>query len=205
MTRFPEDLRGDSQSGILRLLRRAPESNGSLAAKLGLSLNVVRLHLAALARDGLIRPAGMRTDTGGKPARLYSLTRDGEELFPKAYAAVLATLAEVITGQEGAARANELFRAAGERIAASLGATGDREFRVGAAADALRGLGGDVDVLKDGEGWVIKGYGCPLSRVTAHHPEVCELARSLVEEIVGSRVSECCDRKESPKCQFRVG
>ena len=44
----------------------------------------------------------------------------------------------------------------------------------------------------------LQGYGCPLSAVTATHPEVCALAQALVEQITGLPVTECCDRTAPP-------
>jgi predicted ArsR family transcriptional regulator len=196
-------LKGDSQAALLRLLRRTDQSIAALAGQLGLSDNAVRTHMAALERDGLVEPAGTQRDTGGKPARMYTLTRRGEELFPKAYAAVLGALAEEIARQEGSGRAIELLRAVGQRIGAGTPA-GDPESRVALAADSLKRLGGDVTVTRDAEGWRIQGFGCPLSQVTGSHPQVCELVRALVEEISGRPVVECCDRSGRPRCGFQV-
>src|SRR6266566_3178629 len=84
-------LTGEMQSKLLGLLRRARQTITGLAAALGLTDNAVRLHISALRRDGFVEDVGTMRDTGGKPARLYGLTREGEELFPKAYALVLHT------------------------------------------------------------------------------------------------------------------
>lgn len=204
MTNLLERLKGESQAALLSLLRRASQSIASLAQQLHLSDNAVRTHIAALERDGLIEPAGTLRDTGGKPARMYTLTRQGEELFPKAYALVLGELAEEIARQEGTGRQVELLRAVGQRIGAGVAPAGDPDSRVASAAAALKSLGGDVAVTKDSGGWHLRGFGCPLSEVTARHPEVCELARALVEEITGQPVVECCDRSARPRCGFRV-
>jgi predicted ArsR family transcriptional regulator len=75
---------------------------------------------------------------------------------------------------------------------------------VAVAAATLRSLGGDVEVQRGDQGFTLQGYGCPLSAVTAKHPEVCELARALVEEITGGPVAECCERNGRPRCRFRI-
>jgi predicted ArsR family transcriptional regulator len=199
----PDRIRGETQGTLLGLLRREDRSITDLAEALGLSDNAVRTHIAGLERDGLVKPVGSRRDTGGKPARVYALTRKGDELFPKAYAIVLGELAGEIARQEGTERVLELMRAVGRRIGAGAGAGGLAQ-RVALAADALRGLGGDLEVAPDGEHWFLQGFGCPLSQVTGPHPEVCELARALVEEITGRPVAECCDRSGRPRCGFRV-
>jgi predicted ArsR family transcriptional regulator len=151
-----------------------------------------------------VEHVGTQRDTGGKPARVYSLTAEGEELFPKAYAIVLGGLVDEIAREDGQDRAVELLRSVGRQVGAGVGATEEGEVRVAAAAAALRALGGDVEVQPNEGGWLLQGYACPLSAVAAKHPEVCQLARALVEEITGSPVAECCERSGRPRCRFQV-
>jgi len=195
---------GETRIEMLRLLRRSRQTITSLADALRLTDNAVRTHVAALERDGLVEPAGVQRDTGGKPARIYELTPEGEELFPKAYALVLTGLVEEIARTEGPERAIALLRSVGRQVAASVARPDDAAARVEAAAAALRGLGGDLELLQSADGWRLQGYGCPLSAVTAKRPEVCALAHALVEEITGRRVTECCDREGRPRCGFQV-
>ena len=109
---------------------------------------------------------GTQRDTGGKPARVYALTGEGEELFPKAYALVLGELVEEIARVDGWERATALLRAVGQRAASGAAAPADRDGRVAAAAAALRSLGGDVEVQRTEQGYTLQGYACPLSAVT---------------------------------------
>lgn len=197
-------LLGETQARVLGLLRRSRHSISSLAEALGLTDNAVRLHIAALHRDGIIEPVGTQRDTGGKPARLYGLTRDGEELFPKAYALVLGKLIDEIVRTDGRARAVKLLRAVGAQAAAGAPRGTSPKRRIEAAAQVFRSLGSDADVQKTGEGWRLQAYGCPLSTVTAGRPELCELGKALVEEIVGEPVTECCQRGEHPRCGFEI-
>jgi predicted ArsR family transcriptional regulator len=204
MANWLETLTGETRAELLRLLRRSRQTITSLADALHLTDNAVRGHVAALERDGIVQQVGSQRDTGGKPARVYALTNEGEELFPKAYALVLGGLVEEIARVEGRDRAMELLREVGRRVATAKPVAGDPELRVAAAAAVFRDLGGDVDVKPNGEGWRLQGYACPLSAVSAMHPEVCELARSLVAEITGRPVTECCDRSDRPRCAFQV-
>ncbi len=204
MTNWLERLTGETQAKLLALLRRSHQTITGLAKALRLTDNAVRTHVAALRRDGIIEDVGTQRDTGGKPARMYGLTREGEELFPKAYALVLGGLVEQITRQNGRDRAIELLRAVGQDVAAGVPRPPDAKGRVAAAAEVLRGLGADLDVERTEHGWRLQGYGCPLSAVTPTHPEVCELAEALIERITGRPVTECCERTGRPRCAFRV-
>jgi predicted ArsR family transcriptional regulator len=186
------------------LLRRSRQTISGLAEQLELTDNAVRTHVAALDRDGVIERVGTRREARGKPAGVYALTREGEELFPKAYALVLSGLVDEISRVEGRERAIELLRAVGERVAERTEPSRDPKARVKAAAAALRSLGGDIEVQRTDHGWRLQGHGCPLSAVTAKHPEVCAVAKALVEEITGQQVTECCDRSDRPSCAFQA-
>jgi predicted ArsR family transcriptional regulator len=204
MTNLVGRLLGETQAKILQLLRRSRRTINELSDSLGLTDNAVRTHVAALSRDGIIEPGGTQRDTGGKPARLYALTEAGEELFPKAYAMVLAGLVEEIARRDGKERADQLLRAVGARAGSRVAIPADLPGRVEAAAEALRSMGGDLEVQRTTTGWRLQGFGCPLSSVTAAEPQVCALAQSLVEEITGHPVTECCDRSGRPRCGFLV-
>jgi predicted ArsR family transcriptional regulator len=204
MINWVDRLTGETRAQLLSLLRRSRQTITALADALGLTDNAVRSHMAALERDGIVQQVSTRRDTGGKPARVYALTDQGEELYPKAYALVLSRLVEEIAQVDGWERATTLLRTVGRRLGSAVPTPPDRERRVAAAAEALRSLGGDVEVQRTEHGFVLQGCGCPLSAVTAEHPQICALARSVVEEITGQPVIECCDRSERPRCRFRI-
>src|SRR5438046_3395216 len=115
MTNWLERLIGETQVRLLGLLRRSRQTITSLAEALGLTDNAVRMHIAALHRDGIVEQLGTQRDTGGKPARLYGLTRAGEELFPKAYALVLSKLVAETVRTQARPRASQLLRAVGAK------------------------------------------------------------------------------------------
>ena len=204
MPNWIERLLGDTQAKLLQLLRRSHQTINSLADALGLTDNAVRAHVAALSRDGIVADVGTQRDTGGKPARVYALTTEGEELFPKAYALVLRELVAEIARKDGWPRALRLLRAVGRQVASDVPASAEPGARVAAAATALRGLGGDFTVHRGAEGWRLQGHGCPLAAVTAQQPQVCGLAKALIEDMTGLAVTECCEHGDRPQCGFRI-
>jgi len=205
MTRWLERLLGETQSQLLHLLRRSHRTMTGLADALGLTDTAVRTHIAALGRDGIVEQAGRQRDTGGKPARLYALTSDAEELFPKAYARVLGALVAEIDRRDGRSHVVDLLRTLGGQMAAAVQVPTDVEGRVAVAAAVLRSLGSDVEVTSTAQGWRLQAYGCPLSAVTATHPQVCALAKALVEGITEQPVTECCEHTARPQCGFLIG
>lgn len=199
-------LLGETRARLLELLRDGPRSIGDLAGALGISENAVRTHVAAAERDGLVEQAGRQRSTGGKPARLYGLTRAAEELYPKAYALVFTELVGTLRDEEGEEAAVALLRRVGRRLGAwSAGEAGDDlEARVAAAAALLESIGGSLEVLREPDGWLIRARGCPLSAIVAEDPDVCALAESLVAEATGRPAVESCDRSVRPRCAFRI-
>ncbi len=87
----------------MTLLRRSGNTVEDLAQAVGLTDNGVRAHLAALERDGIVRQRGSvpRGSGGRKPAYIYELTPEAEDLFPKAYEPVLRQRLDVLAGQLG--------------------------------------------------------------------------------------------------------
>ena len=190
---------------ILALLRRNGHTVNELATVLGISDNAVRTHLSGLERDGLVQPTDVMRSTGGKPAQVYELSDRGIELFPRAYSVFLAELVGVLADRQAAVQAKKLLREVGTRAAAKSAARGgDLRSRVGAAADALRALGGDVEVEEVAGGFRLKGHGCPLRAVVAEQPEACVMAEAFVAAMTGASVTERCEKGERPRCAFEV-
>ena len=107
--KFFESTRGQ----LVTLLRRGGRTVEELAQVLVLTDNGVRAHLATLERDGLVQQRGSvrRSSGGGKPAYVYELTSEAENLFPKAYEPVLHRLLDVLSERMGPEESEMLLRA----------------------------------------------------------------------------------------------
>jgi predicted ArsR family transcriptional regulator len=192
---------------MVGLLRTAPRTVDDLAAALGLTDNGVRQHLTVLERDGMVRQTGVRRGLGaGKPAAVYELHPEAEPLLSRAYAPVLATLLEVLADELPLAQTRRVLRETGRRIAGTVGgrASGDLQARARAGAEILTALGGSVDVEVRRGGARLRGTACPLATATSRSPHVCHAIESLIAEITGAKVRECCERSERPRCCFDV-
>lgn len=198
--------RRSTRGRVLELLRRGERTIEELAAALSLTDNAIRAQLSALERDGLVSQHGVRRGPGaGKPALVYTLSRDAEVKLSQAYAPVLGALLEELAGQMTEAQLEALLMAVGRRIAAgSARATGTREARVNSAVELLNALGGDARIEKSGENYLIRGCGCPLSSAVARRPETCSAIQSLLSEVIGTSVVESCERGTRPNCCFTV-
>lgn len=200
--RFLETTRGR----IVGLLRCGSMTVEDLAQAVGLTDNAVRAHLATLERDGMVRTAGVRRGAGaGKPAVLYELPPAADAAFSTAYLPVLnAVLAELVA-RFSREEADGFLAAVGRRLADPVRpAEGtSRRERMLAAVAVLNALGGAAE-LEEGDVPMIRGCGCPLGSAVAVRPETCHAVESLLTEIVGAPVRQCCRRGERPSCCFEV-
>lgn len=201
--RFFESTRGQ----IVTLLRRSGRTVEDLARALDLTDNGVRAHLAILERDGIVRQRGTvrRSSGGGKPAYIYELTEEAEDLFPKAYEPVLSRLLDVLSTRVGSEESEELLKSVGRRLAEEHSVRmNDAHARLESAVEIFNELGGLAELEERDGMLVIRGYSCPLAGVTPDHPEVCRMAETLITELAGVPVYEHCDRGERPRCCFEV-
>jgi predicted ArsR family transcriptional regulator len=192
---------------VVTLLRRAGFTVDELARELGLTNNGVRAHLAILERDGIVRQSGVvrRESGGGKPAYVYELTPEAEDLFPKAYEPTLSRLLDALSDQLGPEESEALLRSVGRRLAEEHSTRADgAHARLESAVEALNELGGLAELEEHDGGLVIRGYSCPLAGVTPEHPEVCRMAETMITELAGVPVHERCDRGERPRCCFEI-
>jgi predicted ArsR family transcriptional regulator len=203
--RRPNKSSDRTRGRLLALLREGSWTVDDLANELGLTDNAVRFHLDALADAGSVEKGGVRRLGVGQPATLYSLSASGDEAFSRAYAPVLiATLAE-LRERMAPAELMRLLKRIGRRLARGAGSTtGSLATRANHASQVLNALGGVTVVEKKADGYRIVGRACPLARAVEEDHCVCAAVTSLVADVVGAEVTECCDRSGRPKCRFEI-
>jgi predicted ArsR family transcriptional regulator len=197
----------DSTRGrVIMLLRRESRSVNDLATELGLTDNAVRTHLDRLVRDGFVRQSGKRPGTR-KPTMTYDLTPEAERFFPKAHAAVLHHLLDVLKERMSAKKLDEIVRAVGHRLAPNYrpGVRAGRPIQLGEQVIAvLRELGGFCESENQDGKIVLSCFDCPLAPVVEGHPEVCRLMETLLGDVLGVPVQQHCRAEPSPQCVFEV-
>ena len=189
---------------IITLLRRSSRTVDELAQALGLTHTAVRVHLAALERDGLVHQRSERRG-GGKPSSVYDLTEASEYLFPKSYGQLLDHLLDALQGRMSPEEIKTLMREVGQHMAAEWKLPpGNLRVCLEAAVEALNELGGLMERETEGEALCIRGYRCPFAAVVREHPEVCDLVETLLSELMGVPIQEHCERIGPRPCCFVV-
>lgn len=190
---------------IVTLLRGGDRSVDELAAELGLTDNAVRAHLDILQRDQIVHAVGVRRSGGaGKPASIYAIAPGAQPLFSRAYVPLLSALLAELRAHTTPSAMRRLLHRAGHRMAPREPAVGSLDARVRAGSELLNELGGSTSVEREGDEFVIRGHGCPLSEAVIACPETCRAVEQLLTEATGARVVESCDRDGPPNCHFRV-
>lgn len=202
-----DQLLDTSRGRIVSLLRHGELTAEEIATRLGLTASAVRVQLTGMERDGVVRRVGRRPGTT-RPSQVFELTPEVEQLLSRAYRPLLTQLVQTFSRGFAPRQVDALMRNAGKGLANELLAgsrpTGSVESRATIASQVLNDqLGALTHVERDG-GFVIRGVGCPLSVLTGKHPAVCLAMASLVAEIVGVTVQECCDRSDRPRCCFQI-
>ena len=202
-----QQLLDTSRGRIVTLFRAGRRTAEDVAKQLGLTSSAVRIHIAAMERDGVVRKVGKRPGTT-RPSLLYELTPETEQLLSKAYVPLLTHLVDVFAAALPGEEVERLLRATGKALASELSPqqplSGGLAARVAAASKVLNEYLGALTQIESNGTIVIRGAGCPLAAISGKHRGVCLAMESLVTELIGAPVRECCDRAERPRCCFEV-
>ena len=195
---------------ILRLLRAGERTADELAAALEVTPNGARFHLIELERDGLVEQRPVRRGAR-KPSYGYSLTEQGEALFPRRYDSLLNAVLDDVRRGRGPQDLKAMFRRLGKATAARQAhrfAGRPAEARIAEALRFLGELGGAAELVADpaqpGAAAVV-GQSCPFKAVVLEHPEVCSLLEAFLAEVLpDAAVGERCQKEGTPQCRFEV-
>ena len=197
----------DSTRGrIVSLLRQGGLTADDLSSRLELTTNAIREHLAKMERDGVVRRAGQRPGTT-RPAYVFELTAEIEQLLSQAYLPVLTHLVRAFASTLSLEQVNALMRKVGKSLAADLAPKrrpASIRSRVVVASRLLNAQLGALTHVEANGAYVIRGSSCPLAALTGKHPSVCLAVESLVSEVVGRPAQECCERSGRPRCCFTI-
>ena len=202
-----QQLLDTSRGRIVALLQREALTTDDIASKLDLTPNAVRAHLTAMERDGLVQRTGRRAGTT-RPSNVFELTAEVEQLLSQAYLPFLTHVVDVFANTVDQAQVERLMREVGKTLADSMTfparSSATLHARVAAASELLNTQLGALTHVEANGTCVIRGMSCPLAALTGKHPAVCLALESMLTELIGANVQECCDRTGRPKCCFEI-
>ena len=199
----PGSLAG-TRGRIIDLMRRSRPTATEIADRLELTYNAVRVHLTALERDGLIRRAGLRRGET-RPSATYELAPGVEDALSRAYMPFASHLMRALGDRLPNQELTDLMRDVGRRLAAEWPRLrGPVTQQVDEASALLQELGAPNEVERSEDVLRIRGFGCLLAAAVHGQPHVCRAMESLLGELVGAPVRECCERGAQPRCCFEI-
>jgi predicted ArsR family transcriptional regulator len=206
---MPEIFRETRKRLTRHLLRNKPGATiEELGRALGVTRTAVRQHLASLMRDGLVAPGDTRP-TGGRPERLFVLTPQGREEFPRRYSWFAQLLIEAIEKEHGRSglrlRLGRIASAVVAGIRRSTPATGSRRQKVEALSALMDELGYDARMARDLDGApTIEADNCVFHELATKNPEVCHFDLALLSGFTGGRVTlDECMARGGHVCRFQ--
>lgn len=182
----------EARQALLRLLKQAgAASAGTLAKQLGLTREAARQQLLLLQQQGLVTCRRQAHQGAGRPALVFSLTNEGEHLFPKHYDQLTVLLLDTVTEEMGGAQTERLLGAVTDRQVAQwqeklAGMTLKQKL------EALRGFYFENDpytqVLEDTNGLWLVEKNCPFLNLAMARPALCSITVSTLMRLLGVEV-----------------
>lgn len=209
-TTTPAEPFGETRKRLLRhLLRHKTGSSiDELARAIGVTRTAVRQHLALLMRDGLVAEGGARP-SGGRPQRLFVLTTQGRETFPRRYSWFAQLLIDAIAKEHGSAglrlRLGRLASAVVAQLRQASPAPLNRRKRIEKLSAIMDELGYDARTGPDVGGVpTIEADNCIFHELAMKNPEVCRFDLALLSGFSGRKaeLTECMARG-GHVCRFR--
>ncbi|MFQ5550253.1 MAG: helix-turn-helix transcriptional regulator, partial [Gemmatimonadales bacterium] len=152
-----------------------------------ISVTAVRRHIKELESEGLLN-YGREQRGNGAPTYAYSLTQDGEGLFPNQYEDTVTRLVRHLVDTEGRTAAVSVMRQQyadlQKEIGGRLADLGPVE-RLEAVADVMEKAGYMAEVSA-GEGLLI--HNCAIHAVASCLPEVCDVELDFIQDALGADV-----------------
>ncbi len=168
------------------LKRQGGRTAAELAAEHRLTVNAVRQHLSRLEAEGLVADGAARPGRT-KPSAVYSVTHEGERLFPQRYDVLLNALLRELRAEGGDDRVSDLFRKIGERSARKYAARFEGKplaQRVDEVTKILKEQGVVADCEAADGGYTIREHNCPFKETAESNPQVCTVVHSLMNEVL---------------------
>ena len=179
-----------------------------LSDRLSISKVAVRRHLDQLEGSSLVQHVSERCDRG-RPRYMYSLSSEGESLFPDLSSDLACQLIEDLEATLGRSviddvlkkRTSDLIDSFEDEIEGL-----DLSQRVQMLVEVYKEQGYLTELGESGDGgFVVTEHHCPLIGMAQRYPTICQEELRVFREVTGAQV-ECHQRiaNGSRCCQFKI-
>jgi predicted ArsR family transcriptional regulator len=113
------DAVGHTKRTILNLLLDGSKTAGEIADKLQIQKSAIRIHLESLQTEQAVK-SYFKIERLGRPRKVYEITENGRELFPRKYDMILSLLLQKIEETEGHEGVRKIIRSIADNIARDI-------------------------------------------------------------------------------------
>lgn len=110
---------GATKQKIMEILLEGPRSLGEITDKLQIQKSAVRVHLQSLQSEKAVE-SHFKIERLGRPRKIYSLTENGRELFPRKYDLILSLILKKITETNGKEQARKIIESVADDMATNI-------------------------------------------------------------------------------------
>ncbi|TCP54692.1 putative ArsR family transcriptional regulator [Tumebacillus sp. BK434] len=199
----------NTRKTIITILRtEGPMSAGDLAERIGITEMAIRRHIATLERDNLIYPTTIRQPMG-RPAKVYQLTEEADDLFPKNYHSLMLDILEDIVRVDGEDKIKAIFDQREDRLSAQLdemlaGKSLEEKVQTLAEMQNSKGYLAKWERKTDGSYEIVE-YNCPIAQVSKVYPETCACETNVFRRVLGTDVNRSqCLAEGGSCCVFKI-
>jgi predicted ArsR family transcriptional regulator len=171
---------------------------GELAERLFLTPTAIRRHLDVLMERGYVavsedRPFGPTPPRGrGRPARFYTLTATGRDVFESSYDDVAVAALRFVADHFGDEAVTAFARDRAAELVARYGDVAQERTpasRVEALAAHLSDDGYAASATAGARGLQLCQHHCPVAHVAEEFPQLCEAEREAFAQLLGVHVT----------------
>jgi len=186
MSNFVEDNLGmktslsvDTKQRILKILLEGPMSLGEITGKLQIQKSAVRGHLETLQAEKAVE-SHFKIERLGRPRKIYQLTENGRELFPRKYDLVLSLILKKISETNGQEETKKLVESVADDIAASIKYEIEKSGNLGNFEESLKILNSVSNQMgfassigkEDDNKFSIQSKNCIVHKVAVSHQNI---------------------------------
>jgi predicted ArsR family transcriptional regulator len=164
---------------ILEILLEGPTSLGEITGKLQIQKSAVRVHLESLQAEKAVE-SHFKIERLGRPRKIYVLTENGRELFPRKYDLILSLILKKISETNGKEQAKKLIESIADDIVGNIryeikksGNLGNFEESLKILNSVSNDMGFVSSITKEHDGnFSIQSKNCILHKVALDHQDV---------------------------------
>lgn len=198
----------DLQKAILSLLKQGKSTLTELSEALDVSFEAVRRQVHWMHQQGFVERNLDRRKTVGRPQSRYTLTPEGEHLFPKSYDDLAVELIDHVAERLGAPALEAVLESFIEaRVRRWEPAMEGKSLpeRLSVLQEIYREDDPHTSVESGPDGYRLVERDCPFLSVANRRPALCQVTESTLSRLLGHKVvREEKFQEGHGRCVFRV-